>query len=285
MIPSKKLSKSQAKQFVDSVDQMSEAVFEDLKIQWQNRMVTDFDSEYTSFRNSIVAIYDESKKTSNYEADLQVGLALFKEFNPNNGFSLVMANDDDIWRYLSCKVFPDITYERYPNPEKDIREAGGHLNHKRFYSHTRRIWVKTLWWYVFLSWQGDEKSTYEVLKDFGTDTISDFIERTGQGYRLGLYRQMMASYSKIENKSSDLFNRIQKQNLVNCRTTEPSLVADGEKGYVTALLEQLNIKDGKETQDGQMSFRVDYLDKNDVIVEPEEGGKRKSFFERFPFNR
>ena len=152
-----------------------------------------------------------------------------------------MANDDDIWRYISCKVFPDITYERYPAPEKEIKELGGHLHHKRFYSHTRRIWLKTLWWYVFLSWQGNSEKTRSVLKEFGTDTISDLIERTGQGYRVLMYRQLMLSYSQVDNKSSDLFNTIQKQNLVNCRTVEPALVDNAEQGYIKSLFNQLEI--------------------------------------------
>lgn len=242
MIPSKKLTKTQAKQFVDEIDAMSNAAFEDLVARWKSNNVTDYSFEYEGIRNKIIATYKEAKPNGGYETDLRVGLALYKEFNPENGFSIVMANDDDIWRYLSCKVFPDITYERYPNPEKEIREKGGHLNHKRFYSHTRRIWLKTLWWYVFLAWQGTEAKTYKVLKDFGTDTISDFIERTGQGYRLALYRRIMFAYSHAENKSSDLFNSIQKQNLVNCRTTEPALVRDGEKGYVDTLFNQLSIE-------------------------------------------
>lgn len=95
--------------------------------------------------------------------------------------------------------------------------------------------------YVFLSWQGDTKKTRAVLKDLGTDTISDFIERTGQGYRVLLYRQLMKSYANVENKSSDLFNVIQKQNLVNCRTVEPGLVEGAEQGYVDSLFKQLSV--------------------------------------------
>lgn len=226
---------------MEEIDKLSAPAFEDLVSRWSNYNVDDFSFEYAELRNKIIAVYNEAKSKGGYETDLRVGLTLYKELNPENGFTFVMASDDDIWRYLSCKVFPDITYERYPNPEKEIREKGGHLNHKRFYSHTRRIWLKTLWWYVFLSWQGTTEKTYEVLKDFGTDTISDLIERTGQGYRLALYRRLMEAYSHVENKSSELFNRIQKQNLVDCRTTEPALVKDAEKGYVETLFDQLSI--------------------------------------------
>lgn len=242
MIPSKKFTKDQAKKFVEEIDNMSAAAFDDLTSKWSNYIVDDFSFEYEELRNKIIAVYKDAKPKGGYETDLRVGLALYNELSPENGFTYVMASDDDIWRYLSCKVFPDITYERYPTPEKEIKEKGGHLNHKRFYSHTRRIWIKTLWWYVFLAWQGSADRTYEVLKGFGTDTISDLIERTGQGYRIALYRRLMEAYSYVENKSSDMFNSIQKQNLVDCRTVEPALVKDAEKGYVETLFKQLSIE-------------------------------------------
>lgn len=239
MIPMKKFSKAQAKEFVDSIDNLSDAAFDDLKAQWSAHLVSGYSPEYEDLRAKVLCTYIEYFGKKDYEVDLNVGLCLFEYLDPSKGFSVVMANDDDIWRYLSCVVFPDITYERYPKPAKDdIR-----INKKRFYLHTRRIWLKTLWWYVFLAWQGDSKKTRAVLKDFGTDTISDFIERTGQGYRLLLYRQLMLAYSEVENKSSDLFNSIQKQNLVNCRTVEPALVEGAEKGYVEALFKQLSIND------------------------------------------
>lgn len=147
-----------------------------------------------------------------------------------------------LWRYLSCKVFPDITYMRYPKPaQNDIR-----VNQKRFYSHPRRIWLKTLWWYVHLSWQGSKEATYMVLKSFGTDTISDFIERPGKGYRLGLFRELIKAYSHVEKKSSNLFNIIATQNRVNCTTVEPALTSNGEAGYVSRLFSQLNISGGEK---------------------------------------
>ena len=221
----KKMTKAQAKEFVDSIDKMADVAFEDLTAQWYSHSISIENSEYEEIRNKVIEAYEKAKNDA-YNIDLNVG-----------GFTLVMANDDDIWRYLSCKIFPDITYERYPKPAKDdIR-----LNKKRFYLHTRRIWLKTLWWYIFLSWQGDSDKTKAVLKDFGTDTISDFIERTGQGYRVSLYRELMRMYSKVENKSSYLFNVIQKQNLVNCRTVEPGLVEGAERGYIDSLFKQLSV--------------------------------------------
>lgn len=241
MIPTKKFTKAQAKKYVDEIDSMSDAAFNDLIAKWGNNIVDEYGAEYEDLRNKIVSVFNNADLVGGYEVDLKVGLALYKELNPANGFTTVMANDDDMWRYLSCKVFPDITYKRYPKPEKEIRENGGRLNHKRFYAHPRRIWIKTVWWYVNLSWQGNEKDTYEILKRFGTDTISDLIERTGQGYRVAMYRSLMKEYSQVEDISANLFNRIQKQNLVNCRTVEPALVKNAEKGYVESLFKQLSI--------------------------------------------
>lgn len=240
MIPLRKMTKAQAKEFVESVDNLSDAAFNDLVEKWHQHQVDDYNPDYEELRQVVLEKYMSSgEKKPGYETDLNVGLVLFEYLNPSKGFTLVMANDDDVWRYISCKVFPDITFERYPKPANDdIR-----LNKKRFYSHTRRIWLKTLWWYVFLSWQGNSDKTRRVLEEFGTDTISDFIERTGQGYRLLLYRQLMLAYSQVDNKSSNLFNRIQKQNLVNCRTVEPALVENAEKGYIQNLFKQLEICD------------------------------------------
>ncbi|WP_448974106.1 DUF6339 family protein [Oribacterium sp.] len=235
MIHFKKMTKAQAKEFVEGIDDLPDAAFEDLTNKWNQFSVDDYDESYSELRSSIVETYKEQEANGGYAIDLNVGLSLYEQLNLTTGFTIVMANDDDIWRYIECKVFPDLTYKRYPKPAKgDIR-----INQKRFYSHTRRIWLKTLWWYVHLSWQSTRASTYKVLKDFGTDTISDFIERTGKGYRLILYRELMREYSLVSKKSAGLFNKIQMQNLVNCKTVEPALTENGEKGYVVSLVDQV----------------------------------------------
>lgn len=244
MIPNNRMQKKQAEDFVKEIDEESEIAFQNTIAQWQQHKVSGYDSSYQSLRDAVVQSFLDAENEKEYDLDLNVGLTLFEELNTNIGFNLVLASDDDIWRYLSCVVFPDLTYLRYPKPAKgDIR-----LNKKRFYSHTRRIWVKTLWWYVYLSWQGSKEETYKVLKDFGTDTISDFIERPGKGYRVDMFRELMKQYSGIDAKTSDLFNRIQKQNLVNCRTVEPALTENAEKGYVKSLFDQLDIVVNGETE-------------------------------------
>ena len=236
----KKLSKEQAKQFISDIDKMSETTFNDTLAQWEANNVEDFDTSYKDLRAEVVKVFNDNKGISDYEVDLKVGLCLYEHLSLENGFTNIVANDDDIWRYLSCKVFPDITHKRYPPTDKDVQD-GHRLNTKRFYSHTRRIWLKTLWWYIHLSWQGTQETTYSILKHFGTDTISDLYERPGKGYRLNLYRELMRQYSSINNKSSSLFNEVQKRNLVNCRTVEPALTEGSEEGYVSRLLKELSV--------------------------------------------
>lgn len=237
MLHYKKFTKSQAREFIEEIDNLSDAVYEDLLAQWSTFNVIGYDESYNELRKKVIDIYYKYKEKGGYEVDVRIGLCLYGELSKKNGFTNVLANDDDIWRYLSCIVFPDITNLRYP-PSKTDRNEGHRLNTKRFYLHTRRIWLKTLWWYIHLSWQGTENSTYKVLKDYGTDTISDFIERPGKGYRLALYRSLMKEYSKVDTKSANLFNRIQKQNLVNCRNVEPALTEGAELGYVKRLIIQ-----------------------------------------------
>ena len=237
MLHYKKFTKSQAREFIEEIDNLSDAAYEDLLAQWSTFNVIGYDESYNELRKKIIDIYCKYKEKGGYEVDVRIGLCLYGELSKKNGFTNVLANDDDIWRYLSCIVFPDITNLRYP-PSKTDRNEGHRLNTKRFYLHTRRIWLKTLWWYIHLSWQGTENSTYKVLKDYGTDTISDFIERPGKGYRLALYRSLMKEYSKVHTKSANLFNRIQKQNLVNCRNVEPALTEGAELGYVKRLIIQ-----------------------------------------------
>lgn len=240
MIQYKKYTKAQGREFIEDKDKLSQPAFEDLLSQWSHYNVEGFDDSYIVLRTKVIDTYKRYKDISDYEVDLRIGLCLYEELNTKTGFTNVLANDDDIWRYISCIVFPDITNLRYPPSKTDINE-GHRLNTKRFYLHTRRIWLKTLWWYIHLSWQGSPAATYKVLKHFGTDTISDLFERPGKGYRLALYRELMKDYSQINSINAENFNRIQKQNLVNCRTVEPALTDGAEEGYVLRLLEQLSL--------------------------------------------
>ena len=202
-----KLSFNDAKSRIEEYDFMNDTEFRDQIRHWARFDVPEdtYGAGYSQIRKSVVEEFKSSLSDNgnriNYNLDLRVGIKLYELLNPINDFSIIQANDDDIWRYISVIVMPDLTFIRYPNLNEDVKvireyipdlsyaigikteKDSVRIKKKRFYSHTRRIWLKTLWWYIHLGWQGNSKTTYEVLKNNGTNIISHFIERPGRGYR------------------------------------------------------------------------------------------------------
>lgn len=194
--------------------------------------------EYLELRKQIVAVFKRSRegvkgRQADYHSDVEVGLALY-EFLSKHGFSVVLAETDDWWRFLSVRLFPDLTYSRYP------ADATERINTKRFFSHTRRIWLKTLWWYVHLSWQGSVESTREVLVKLGTDAISQLIERSKAGYRTDISRALMKRYSCESSWcDSKKFQRTMALHLIKVDSVEPSLVDGGVSGYAQQVFDEV----------------------------------------------
>ncbi len=146
MIQLKKLTFSDAKNRIAAYDHMNDVEFADLVDHWTHYDIgQDFDPAYGEFRsellNAFICALTETGGKNTYTLDLRVGIKLYELLKPEDGFNMVLANDDDIWRYISVCVMPDITYLRYPKPE----QGAVRINQKRFFSHTRRIWLKTLW--------------------------------------------------------------------------------------------------------------------------------------------
>ena len=238
----KTLSLSEANSIISQYDSMGDNDFEELTSRWKRFDVDVPDPAYTLFRNELVKTFSDALSESggklSYLLDLRVGLKLYQLMPISTDFTLISANNDDIWRFLSVKVMPDITYLRYPDPAKgDVR-----INSKRFYRGTRRIWLKTLWWYVYLSWQGTESQTYEVLKNNATDNINKLIETPGKGYRLNLYRNIVREYYETAPHKAKDFAAITKLNNVKCLSVEPSLVIGGEAAYAKQLV--YDVKNG-----------------------------------------
>lgn len=235
------LSIGEARSRIAAIDALDDVAFNDLVNHWSVYDVDDstYDSSYKDFRTALVecfkAALQESGGKMSYTLDLRMGIKIYELLNPRNGFTNVQANDDDIWRYISVCVMPDITYLRYPKPE----QGSLRINQKRFYSHTRRIWLKTLWWYVHLGWQGTSEKTFEVLKNNGTNIISHFIERPGKGYRPKLFRSMMYVYSTLPTQKDTIFRAAAKMNLAKCVTVEPALTVGGEDAYTAELFREI----------------------------------------------
>lgn len=245
----KRLSLNDAKAIVSEYDKMSDVEFQDLVDHWKSFDTIENDSSYANFRETLLECFKnalvETEGKMTYLLDLRVGLCLYELMQLSNDFSIIDANDDDIWRYISVKVMPDITYLRYPEPAK----GDARINSKRFYRGTRRIWLKTLWWYIFLSWQGDKDTTFNVLKDNATDNINKLIETPGKGYRLETYRSMMLAYSKTAPHTAKEFAAMTKLNNAKCISVEPELVSGGVDAYTRQLVSEVTRKDSDENDE------------------------------------
>lgn len=262
-----KLSFNDAKSRIKEYDFMNDTEFRDQIRHWARFDVPEdtYGAGYGQIRKSVVEEFKSSLSDNgnriNYNLDLRVGIKLYELLNPINDFSIIQANDDDIWRYISVIVMPDLTFIRYPNLNEDVKvireyipdlsyaigikteKDSVRIKKKRFYSHTRRIWLKTLWWYIHLGWQGNSKTTYEVLKNNGTNIISHFIERPGRGYREQLFRCMLYAYSLLPEQKDSTFRAAAKLNLAKCVSMEPALAEGGEVKYSKMLFDEVYDKE------------------------------------------
>ncbi|WP_244325205.1 hypothetical protein [Dolosigranulum pigrum] len=160
-----------------------------------------------------------------YLFDLNFGLALYKIMNEIAQFSVREATNDDIWRFVSVKVIPDIVHARWG------------LNKDRYYHLNRRIWLKQLWWYIHLSWRGSVAETKEILKDNTTDTIMNLVERPGLGYNIDLYRELMKQYANIGDSSRQVLRQVMILNTARMKNISPELTPGGIEGYISSLFE------------------------------------------------
>ena len=94
----KKFTKAQAKAFVDDLDSLPDAAWEDIVAKWTAYSVDDFDPSYSDLRDKIVEKYKEAEPKGGYAIDLSVGLCLYEELSLSSGFTNVVANDDDVKR-------------------------------------------------------------------------------------------------------------------------------------------------------------------------------------------
>ena len=204
----------------------------------------DFVKAYAEIRNSIPANSGRIK----YLTDIKFGSFIYEYFSDKPWFTLRVAENDAFWRYLSLKVIPDIVGKRWGNSAAD-----------HFYFRSNRIWLKTIWWYMYLSWQGDIKQTETMLdnENCTTDTILNFIERSGRrGVYVDVHRNIIKQYCniphdlvvkldsklKIKSKNDSFFRCIMRLDTARITVMEPGLFDGGEKAFVKSLLNDLGVK-------------------------------------------
>lgn len=190
--------------------------------------------KYSDLRKSLITARDkifdlknlDTSEKLGYSFDLSFGLELYSILNNQYNFKLRDAANDDIWRFLQLQIIPDVVFSRWG------------LNEERFYKANRRIWIKTLWWYVHLSWNNDKTTTYQLLEKNTTDTIMNLVERPGLGYDIELYRQIMRKYRQYcdgSNESRMLFRRVMIMNIARSATVSPELIEGGLSNYVDKI--------------------------------------------------
>lgn len=235
----KRMNNTEAKKIVDDIEKKSSEEFNLLKSDWtKNSFSNNIDREYQDIRNIVYAEYKKYEAQGDDEVDYRVGLALYKLFlQEKYKLNPIYANDDDIWRYLSVRIFLDITYLRSPTKDR----FGVYFSHDRIYKHTKRIWIKQLWWFIHLTWQGDEEQTYAVLKKYGPGCFSQILERAGKGYRVEIIRKMfkkMAERNDGKVNQTKIFTPIMKLYYAKMFVVEPTLVDGGIDSFLDKILDE-----------------------------------------------
>ena len=201
--------------------------------------------EFETLRNDITKCFstvlseigigheDIPKKNNSYLVDYKFGLKLYSMLNNQYGMTVRSASSADVWRFLSVTVVPDVVEMRYG------------LNHPdRFWKKAKRIWLRVIWWYIYLSWQGSEEDTANVIKDNSTDEILQLVDRCGRGgYRVEAYRELMKQHAMLdpsERRKKQLFRRVMVLNTARVQVIEPGLVNGGVNNYVSSLIDYFN---------------------------------------------
>lgn len=205
--------------------------FELLSVESKGIVPINPSEEFLGLREKLIEARDEvydrfeldNVNKLRYTFDLNFGLKVYEILNEKIGFNNRVASNDEVWRYLAIKVVPDIVHSRWE------------FNETYFYKAPRRIWLKTIWWYIHLSWSGSTENTYITLENNSTDTIMQLIDRSGIGYNVELYREIMKQYYEHSNKDRMLFRRLLILNVARLLTMSPDLVEGGIEGYVKDL--------------------------------------------------
>lgn len=183
----------------------------------------DIDSKVVKY----IELEENGTNKRDYLYDLRFGIELYDLFRSEYNFKERQASSDEVWIYISMRVIPDIVFNRWG------------LSESRYFKQSRRIWLKTIWWYIHLSWCGTSEKTYNTLRGFTTDEIVQLVERSGpNGYRIDLTREIMSQFSNLDQSKirRNLFRRIMKLNTARVKMIEPSLAIGGTKKFVEELI-------------------------------------------------
>ena len=206
--------------------------------------LTDLNAEDLALRKNLESFFEKAEidagKIDSFSFDIAFAKRLFQYLEDKRNNSLREMTNDGFWRYLSLVVAPHLVRKRHGE------------NAQYYYSKTSRIWLKCMWWLIYLSWQGTLDETCDLLlsqskdnkdKDqprFSTDTTVAVCERTGQdGTNVELFRTIFKYCSKAEGFQATDMRRVMKLNTVKSLVVEPSLCENGLDGYVKGIFTEL----------------------------------------------
>ncbi len=207
----------------------SSAVFDSFVVAGKATPAEDLTNSYVAMRKAIVEKANAIEGKT-YQFDLELALWFYEYMNGIQGFNAAVASNNDVWRFICCKVAPDIVESRYG------------LQEDHFYKKSFRAYFQSLWWYIHLSYQGAIEKTRLALRDLSTDYIMNLTERSGKdGLYLEVSREIMGQLALVpastrNKKVNDkiLFRRILIQNTAKGKSFNP--VLEGKtKEYVSSL--------------------------------------------------
>ena len=129
-----------------------------------------------SYREALEELKIDPKELKNYsniyKFDCIFAIKIYNIFSEGEyKIKERIASNDGVWRYIQLCVVPEIIEERWGKDNKD-----------RFYKVSRRLYLKILWWYVYLSWNNNLDETKQIImNDINTsDTLAQLVERSGR---------------------------------------------------------------------------------------------------------
>ena len=245
----KRITKGETLDEFNRINFMNDVDFANEKSKWG--AATFVEEEYEEFRKALIDVKNSfldkynitnlGGKNTKARFDMEIGLKLY-ELTSAGKYKMTLrdSSDNSIWWYISLFVVPDLVYFRHNYGKEE--KTGNRLHADSFYAKTRRIWLKTLWWYVFLSLQFDDKGTADLDKTrktiiwSSTDNILQVVDRAGLGYIPELTRSIIRRYfSSQDNKNMDdeLLRKVMKMNTAKSKVQNPILIGIDE--YVNSL--------------------------------------------------
>lgn len=245
------MNKREASKIAEQWESMRPKKFDEMMENLQS-FSDELTEEYRDLRRGLLEDWERTKedvrgisgqeKRQKYLTDLLFALRLYERLK-NCGMDIRYASYDDVWIYLQMKVVPEIVIQRY-GVVLDAESGTVILPLDHMFKKSARIYMKAIWWYLFLSFRTDEDgredypATQKMLWYRTTDTILQMVERAGrEGYRVDVSRELMKVFCQHQELGDNDFRKLLILNTARAQVMEPALCEGGISGYVKELFD------------------------------------------------